>query len=166
MANEKFDKAIPMYEQALSVDPRHYNAWWGLGNIYYRQEEFETARYHFLKAIEINKGNSVLRCFLGMVLESLQNPLMALEYFERATEGDAQNAMAYFQKACVLMSLDRYSFAPRAYCVSYLEPTDRIQQNITKRDLQKITYCCMYSEVFGSDRRKRHKNACRNIYQS
>ena len=49
-----------MYENALNLDPRHYNAWhrpqepqepppgkccascrWGLGNIYHRQEEHE-----------------------------------------------------------------------------------------------------------------------------
>ena len=34
VANEKFDKAVPMYEHALAIDPRHYNAWWGLGNIF------------------------------------------------------------------------------------------------------------------------------------
>ena len=49
-----------MYENALNLDPRHYNAWhgpqlesqagcgqqdrprWGLGNIYHRQEEHES----------------------------------------------------------------------------------------------------------------------------
>ena len=54
MASEKIDKvkplkifkglghqAVAMYENALNLDPRHYNAWWGLGNIYHRQEEHE-----------------------------------------------------------------------------------------------------------------------------
>jgi len=130
VANEKFDKAIPMYEQALNVDARHYNAWWGLGNIYHRQEEHENARYHFLKALEINKSNSVLRCYLGMVLESLNNPLMALENFDRASQGEPQNGMAYFNKACVLMNLERYEealtdlkkvrcLAPKEACVHF-----------------------------------------------
>mmetsp|Transcript_33196 Transcript_33196/g.75113 ORF Transcript_33196/g.75113 Transcript_33196/m.75113 type:complete len:862 (+) Transcript_33196:92-2677(+) len=130
VANEKFDKAIPMYEQALSVDTRHYNAWWGLGNIYHRQEEHENARYHFLKAMEINKTNSVLRCYLGMVLDSLNSPLMALENFDRASQGEPQNGMAYFQKACVLMTLERFDealadlkkvrcLAPKEACVHF-----------------------------------------------
>jgi len=130
VANEKLDKAIPMYEHALAVDSRHYNAWWGLGNIYHRQEEHENARYHFLKALEINRSNSVLRCYLGMVLDSLNNPLMALENFDRASQGEPQNGMAYFQKACVLMSLDRFQealedlkkvrcLAPKEACVHF-----------------------------------------------
>jgi len=101
-----------------------------LGNIYHRQEEHENARYHFLKALEINKNNSVLRCYLGMVLESLNNPLMALENFDRASQGEPQNGMAYFNKACVLMNLERYEealadlkkvrcLAPKEACVHF-----------------------------------------------
>merc|ERR1740129_378217 len=130
VANEKFDKAIPMYEHALSIDPRHHNAWWGLGNIYHRQEEHENARYHFLNALDINKSNSVLRCYLGMVSESLNNPLMALENFDRAAQGEPQNGMAYFQRACVLVSLERFEealadlkkvrcLAPKEACVHF-----------------------------------------------
>ncbi|CAD7939573.1 unnamed protein product [Amoebophrya sp. A120] len=158
VANEKYDKAVPMYEKALSIDPRHYNAWWALGNVYYRQEEYENARYHFLQALDINRSNSVLRCYLGMVMESLHQPAMALEYFEHACAGpnggqgtsgsgigmhDAQehrvlwgnvdspqNAMALFQKACVLISLNRFpealrdlervrNLAPKEACVYF-----------------------------------------------
>jgi anaphase-promoting complex subunit 3 len=111
VANEKFDKAVPMYEHALSIDPRHYNAWWGLGNIFHRQEEHENARYHFMKALEINKNNSVLRCYVGMVFDALSHPLMALENFDYATKAEPHNGMAYFHKACVLISLERYEEA-------------------------------------------------------
>jgi anaphase-promoting complex subunit 3 len=33
VANEDYDKAKKCFKQALNVDHRHYNAWWGLGNI-------------------------------------------------------------------------------------------------------------------------------------
>ena len=56
-------QAVAMYENALNLDPRHYNAWhgpyesqagrgqryharWGLGNIYHRQEEHEFLGRH------------------------------------------------------------------------------------------------------------------------
>eukprot|EP00927_Polykrikos_kofoidii_P036914 TRINITY_DN31119_c0_g1_i1.p1 TRINITY_DN31119_c0_g1~~TRINITY_DN31119_c0_g1_i1.p1 ORF type:complete len:795 (+),score=125.07 TRINITY_DN31119_c0_g1_i1:125-2509(+) len=129
-ANDKFDKATPMYEHALRIDSWHYNAWWGLGNICHRQEEHETARHHFLKALEINKNNSVLRCYLGMAYESLNSPVLALENFDRASRGEPQNGMAYFCKACVLISLERYEealvdlkmvrcLAPKEACVHF-----------------------------------------------
>uniref|UniRef100_A0A7S0B8Q5 Cdc23 domain-containing protein n=1 Tax=Pyrodinium bahamense TaxID=73915 RepID=A0A7S0B8Q5_9DINO len=78
-ADDKFDKAMQMYEHALSIDPRHYNAWWGLGNIYNRQEAHENARYHFLKALDINKSNAVLRHYLGMALGSLGDGSTSLD---------------------------------------------------------------------------------------
>ena len=33
VANEDFDQAKKCYQRALTADERHYNAWWGLGNI-------------------------------------------------------------------------------------------------------------------------------------
>lgn len=41
-----------------------------IGTIYYRQERFELAEYHFKRAIEINPNSSVLRCHLGLVLNA------------------------------------------------------------------------------------------------
>ena len=35
--NEDFSKAKKMFEQALNLDTRHYSAWWGQGNIAYKQ---------------------------------------------------------------------------------------------------------------------------------
>lgn len=35
--NEDFAKAKKMFEQALNLDARHYSAWWGQGNIAYKQ---------------------------------------------------------------------------------------------------------------------------------
>jgi cytochrome c-type biogenesis protein CcmH/NrfG len=36
-ANEDFEKAMACYRAALRLDSRHYNAWYGLGTVYYRQ---------------------------------------------------------------------------------------------------------------------------------
>lgn len=35
--NEDFPKAKKMFEQAINLDPRHYSAWWGQGNIAFKQ---------------------------------------------------------------------------------------------------------------------------------
>ena len=42
-ANEDYEKASRSYQKALKVDMRHYNAWFGLGNIAYKQENFAKA---------------------------------------------------------------------------------------------------------------------------
>merc|ERR1719375_1668025 len=52
----------------------------------------------------------------------MNNPLMALENFDRASRSEPQNAMAFFHKACVLMSLERFEEAledlKRVRCLS------------------------------------------------
>lgn len=35
--NEDFPKAKKMFEQAINLDVRHYSAWWGQGNIAFKQ---------------------------------------------------------------------------------------------------------------------------------
>ena len=70
VVSEEFDKALTAYRQAISLDPRHYNAWYGLGSIFYRQEKFELSTYHFRRAIGINPSSSVLYCYLGMALHA------------------------------------------------------------------------------------------------
>jgi anaphase-promoting complex subunit 3 len=39
VANEDLDKAIAAFRHAIRYDDRHYNAWYGLGAIYYRYEQ-------------------------------------------------------------------------------------------------------------------------------
>ncbi|KAH8052786.1 hypothetical protein JL722_9919 [Aureococcus anophagefferens] len=72
VANEDFEKAIGMYRHAMRIDERHYNAWYGLGAIYYRQEKYELAEYHFDRALCHNPTSSVLHCYLGMTLHANQ----------------------------------------------------------------------------------------------
>ena len=52
---------------AIRVAPRHYNAWYGLGYVYYRQEKYELAEYHFKRAAAINPQSSVLMLHIGLV---------------------------------------------------------------------------------------------------
>ena len=70
MSNEDLDKAMKCFRTAILYDDRHYNAWYGLGTIYYRQEKYDLAEFHFRKALSINNSSSVLKCFLGMVLQA------------------------------------------------------------------------------------------------
>ena len=60
VANEDFDQAKKCYQRALTADDRHYNAWWGIGNIFLKQEKYEAAAQYFKSAIRINPRSSVL----------------------------------------------------------------------------------------------------------
>lgn len=63
--NEDLEKAATSFRQAILFNERHYNAWYGLASLYYRQERYELSEYHFRRALSINSASSVLHCYLG-----------------------------------------------------------------------------------------------------
>lgn len=43
MSNEDFEQAKRCYERAIKCDEMHFTAYWGLGNIYLKQEHYQKA---------------------------------------------------------------------------------------------------------------------------
>jgi Tfp pilus assembly protein PilF len=58
------------------ADERHYNAWYGLGMLYLRQEKFEFSEHHFRTAFLINPKSSVILSYLGTALHFLKVNLL------------------------------------------------------------------------------------------
>lgn len=67
VTTEELDKAMDCFRNAMRVDQRHYNAWYGIGMVYYKQEKFTLAEVHFRRALAISPQNSVLLCHIGVV---------------------------------------------------------------------------------------------------
>eukprot|EP01127_Copromyxa_protea_P017637 TRINITY_DN5405_c0_g1_i4.p1 TRINITY_DN5405_c0_g1~~TRINITY_DN5405_c0_g1_i4.p1 ORF type:complete len:810 (+),score=150.42 TRINITY_DN5405_c0_g1_i4:274-2430(+) len=111
IASENWDKALACFRTAISLDERHYNAWYGLGTIYFRQQKYTIAEYHFDKAITINPRNSVLYCYSGMVLQARKMYPEAIKMLESALRIDPKNTMAKFKKAAVLVNWGKYDAA-------------------------------------------------------
>eukprot|EP00959_Pyramimonas_sp_CCMP1952_P005165 108536-Pyramimonas_sp.AAC.1 len=55
---------------------------YGMGTIYYRQEKFEEAEYHFQRALSINVHSSVLYCYLGMAQHARRKNREALHMLQ------------------------------------------------------------------------------------
>ncbi|ETO22839.1 hypothetical protein RFI_14354 [Reticulomyxa filosa] len=115
MANENFDQAKLVFREALKLDPRHYNAWYGLGYIYHYQQQYEYAIYHFEKALEINSQCVLLYCCISTALMSQNKFETALHYVNQALEIQPSNVRAKFQKANVLKQMARYDAAIDEY---------------------------------------------------
>ena len=107
-ACEAFEKAASCYRAALALDGRHYTAWYGLGTVYFRQEKFPQAEFHLRQALMLNPRSSVLGCYLGMALHMLGRPTDALAQLEAACAVDSRNQLARYEKAGVLVSLERF----------------------------------------------------------
>ena len=79
------------YRHAMRLDGRHYNAWYGLGAIYYRQEKYALAEYHFQRALSMNPGSSVLHCYLGMTYHANKRCHDALRHLRLAAAAEPNN---------------------------------------------------------------------------
>lgn len=110
-ANEDFEKSMNCYRAALRLDARHYNAWYGLGTVYYRQEKYVMSEYHFTYALNINPKSSVLYCYAGMAKHALNDNDAALSLLSQAIALDGKNPLARYEMAAVLMSEENYDAA-------------------------------------------------------
>ncbi|TYH36162.1 hypothetical protein ES332_D13G245600v1 [Gossypium tomentosum] len=72
VALEDFENGIKSYQDALQIDSRHYNAWYGLGMIFFRQEKFEFFEHHFRTA------DTGLRADQDRVAKSRETPTKTL----------------------------------------------------------------------------------------
>ena len=106
VASEDFDKGLGCYRNALRLDSRHYNAWYGIGQVHFQQEKYELADYHFRRAAKIHPGSSKLLCCLGRALHRRGQHAEALHYLQGAVQRDPVNPLARFERASVLFSQD------------------------------------------------------------
>lgn len=128
MVKERFEAALAAYRQALHIDERHYNAMYGIGQVLQKQEKFGLAQNHFRSAVLIHPLNSNLHYHLGMALAAAVNAtggaqrltdgtkhalIPALAEFETAANLDPRNPVPRFERAKVLVALNRLPEARR-----------------------------------------------------
>ncbi|KAG4113087.1 hypothetical protein ERO13_D13G201100v2 [Gossypium hirsutum] len=111
VALEDFENGIKSYQDALQIDSRHYNAWYGLGMIFLRQEKFEFSEHHFRTAFHINPRSSVIMSYLGTALHALKRSEDAIRIMDCAIFSDRKNPLPMYQKANILMSLEKFDEA-------------------------------------------------------
>ncbi|ODQ79436.1 hypothetical protein BABINDRAFT_161836 [Babjeviella inositovora NRRL Y-12698] len=111
VANDAYENALESFRNALLVDPRHYNALYGLGMVYLKLGDYARAEFHFRKAVNINPVNVILLCCVGMVLEKTGRRELALKQYELAHKLQPLSALALFKKAQLLFTLQNYNSA-------------------------------------------------------
>jgi anaphase-promoting complex subunit 3 len=109
--DEDLDKAIGFFQTALRADPRHYNAWYGLGTCYLRMSKIRLAEYHYRKAVEIHPSNAVLLGCVGMAVERRGDKVAAHSLFDQAVRVAPDNALVRYRRAKILISMKRYAEA-------------------------------------------------------
>lgn len=64
---EELDQALACFRTAVRLDPRHYIAWYGIGQTYYKQERYQLAEMYYRRALAINPSNPILMCHVAVV---------------------------------------------------------------------------------------------------
>ncbi|KAL0580244.1 chaperonin-containing T-complex alpha subunit Cct1 [Marasmius crinis-equi] len=126
--DEDPDKAITFFQSALRVDPRHYNAWYGLGSCYLRMSKLRLAEYHYRKAVAVHPTNAVLLGCVGMVLERRGDRDGAHSHFEQAVKLAPENALVRYRRAKVYIAMKRYESAIKD--LEYLRSTSPEEANV------------------------------------
>jgi len=108
---EELEKALSCFRTAVRLDHRHYNAWYGIGLTYYKQERFQLAEIYYRKALAINRFSPILMCHVAVVQHATNNTCAALDTLNAAISVSPKNPLCKFERASILHSNERYQEA-------------------------------------------------------
>jgi len=113
--DDDLEKAIGFFQGALRVDPRHYNAWYGLGTCYLRLSKLRQAEYHYRRAVELHPTNAVLLGCLGLAVERRGLRDEAFNLYKEAVRLSPDNALVRYRRAKILISMQRYQVSRKGF---------------------------------------------------
>lgn len=111
VVTEELEKALTCYRKALLKDARHYNAWYGIGTIYSKQERFQLAEVHYRHSLKINRKNSVILVHIGVMQFYLNKREQALQTLVEATKLDPKNPLCKFHHASMNFKMGKFQEA-------------------------------------------------------
>lgn len=113
--NDNYEMALENFRISLLIDPRHYNAAYGIGMVCINLGDYHKADYHFRMAVLINPINIILICCVGMVLERLGKRSLALKQYELANKLQPLNPLPIFKKAQLLFAMQQFPKALKCF---------------------------------------------------
>lgn len=111
---EELEKALTAFRHAIRCDSRLYNAWFGLSDVYFRQEKFSLAEMHLDRALRIYPDSAMLLAHLGVIrsrLGKVEGCGGALECLREACRRAPQNPVCKYHHASVLFAQEKYEEA-------------------------------------------------------
>jgi len=103
---ESLADASKQFRMSIDRNPKEWSSWYGLGSVYFKQDNFKAAEYYMKKALDLNPHSSVLYYVYAMVLRKVENREKALQMFNKAIELDPANLIPVFQKGVMLRDMN------------------------------------------------------------
>ena len=107
MYSKDLSNAKKCFRTAATFNPRHYNAFFGLGKVSQGEKEYRAAEYYFKMAFSINSSSCIICSKLAHVKHSLNRSSEALEFLEHARKLDPKSPLPLYHKATILHDLNR-----------------------------------------------------------
>jgi len=111
LVDSGLEQAINHFQSAIRADPRHYNAWYGLGTCYLRMNKVRLAEYHYRKAAEIHPNNAILIGCIGLTKERSGDNETAIQLYAKAIELCPENALVRYRRGKLLIGMKQYKLA-------------------------------------------------------
>ncbi|KAF9792339.1 hypothetical protein BJ322DRAFT_1206970 [Thelephora terrestris] len=111
LVDTRIDQAINHFQSGIRADPRHYNAWYGLGTCYLRMNKVRMAEYHYRKAAEIHPTNAILIGCIGLTKERAGDNETAIQLYGKAIEYCPENALVRYRRGKLLIGMRQYKLA-------------------------------------------------------
>ncbi len=94
----QYEKAIQLYDKALSMDPTFYKAYYGKGFALNKVRQYQKAVEAYQKAVEHNPNYTEAYVNMAKIYrDRLRNPEKAAEIFKTAIERDPSAYKAYYE---------------------------------------------------------------------
>ncbi|NPA75878.1 MAG: tetratricopeptide repeat protein [Euryarchaeota archaeon] len=112
---KRLDDALEIYRKILKEDRNNLSAYIGLGRINTALEKYEEARDAYEMAYRLNPHSREICENLSFIYEKLGDIKTALKYVDNAIEIEPENKFLWTRKGQLLMRLERYDDAKRAF---------------------------------------------------
>ena len=95
-------KAAELFRSSLDRNPYEWSAWYGLGEVQFRLENFAAAEYYMKKSLEINPTSSILHYIYSLILRKCGKDDQAQTMLDKSLQLDPNNVIAKYQKGVLL----------------------------------------------------------------
>ena len=94
---------IAALEKTVQADPENVEAWTGLGNAYFDDNQYNKAIRAYKKSLELKPDNANVWTDLGIMYRRSGNSQQAVKAFDRAIETDPKHEISRMNKGIVLL---------------------------------------------------------------
>jgi tetratricopeptide (TPR) repeat protein len=111
MAKGKTQDAITLFKKAIALKPDYAEAWFNLGNVYGKTNQFNEAMNCMNNAIKYKSDYVQALSSRGIAYASMGKTEQAINDLSAAIKGDPEYAIAYFNRGLVYLNAKKRDLA-------------------------------------------------------